>query len=112
MEGPTPVSSLLHSATLVTIGVILVSRLLLIADFNTFYFLFPISYVILSLLSLTTYDVKRSIAFTTATQVSAMFYVPFQCRMSTNTHVFTFFYKAFYSCSLVLIYILILIYRI
>lgn len=77
MEGPTPVSALIHAATMVTAGVFLVSRL---------YFLFDISnvkYIILIISSLTAIiaaliacfqsDIKKIIAYSTCSQLGYMF---------------------------------------
>ena len=78
MEGPTPVSALIHAATMVTAGVFLVIRV------NPLYMLTPeISYFIAALgtfvaffaasMALVNRDLKRIIAFSTLSQLGYMF---------------------------------------
>jgi proton-translocating NADH-quinone oxidoreductase chain L len=77
MEGPTPVSALLHSATMVTAGVFLILRSSLIFS-NA-----PVVSLIVALIGLLTanmasftglmqYDIKRIIAFSTCSQLGYM----------------------------------------
>jgi len=63
MEGPTPVSSLLHAATMVTAGVFLVLRCSA---------LFEYSYFILTIFQ---WDIKKVIAYSTCSQLGYMFLV-------------------------------------
>lgn len=77
MEGPTPVSALIHAATMVAAGVYLVARL---------FFLFSLSHVALSVISyigiitaflaatiaLVTNDIKRVLAYSTLSQLGFM----------------------------------------
>jgi len=78
MEGPTPVSALIHAATMVTAGVYLVIRA------NPLYDLIPeVGYVIASLgafvamfaatMALVNRDIKRIIAYSTLSQLGYMF---------------------------------------
>jgi len=78
MEGPTPVSALIHAATMVTAGVYLVIRA------NPLYDLIPeVGYVIASLgafvamfaatMALVNRDIKRVIAYSTLSQLGYMF---------------------------------------
>lgn len=78
MEGPTPVSALLHAATMVTAGVYLVCRL------SGLYELAPYTKTIILLvgaktaifagtLALVQHDIKRVIAYSTASQLGYMF---------------------------------------
>lgn len=78
MEGPTPVSALLHSATMVTAGVYLIIRI------HPIYILVPdVGFVIASLgafvaifaasIALATNDLKRIIAYSTLSQLGYMF---------------------------------------
>ncbi len=79
MEGPTPVSALIHAATMVTAGVFMVARLsplfeyaptalavvALVGGFTAF-FAAPIG--------LTQFDIKRVIAYSTCSQLGYMFF--------------------------------------
>jgi NADH-quinone oxidoreductase subunit L len=78
MEGPTPVSALIHAATMVTAGVYLVVRA------NEIFFLIPdVGYFIASLgafvamfaatMALVNKDIKRVIAYSTLSQLGYMF---------------------------------------
>jgi NADH-quinone oxidoreductase subunit L len=78
MEGPTPVSALIHAATMVTAGVYLVIRA------NEIFFLIPdVGYFIASLgafvamfaatMALVNRDIKRVIAYSTLSQLGYMF---------------------------------------
>lgn len=78
MEGPTPVSALIHSATMVTAGVFLLIRMnplytltpdvgLLVACLGAFVALFAAS------IALCTNDLKRIIAYSTLSQLGYMF---------------------------------------
>jgi NADH:ubiquinone oxidoreductase subunit 5 (subunit L)/multisubunit Na+/H+ antiporter MnhA subunit len=75
MEGPTPVSAFLHSATLVTSGIILFYKhMYLIISNNSiaicFLLLGGISCFLNSLSSINSLDVKRIIAYSTCTHIS------------------------------------------
>lgn len=78
MEGPTPVSALIHAATMVVAGVFLVARL-----FPIYYFLTPdvlifIGYVgaltslFAAIVACTQTDIKRVLAFSTISQIAYM----------------------------------------
>ena len=78
MEGPTPVSALIHAATMVTAGVYLVARLnpiytlapealLLIAAVGTF------TAFMAATIALTQTDIKRVLAYSTVSQLGLMF---------------------------------------
>jgi NADH-quinone oxidoreductase subunit L len=78
MEGPTPVSSLIHAATMVTAGVYMVAR------FNFFYTMAPLTMFIVALVGLLTAlfaatigcaqnDIKRVLAYSTVSQLGYMF---------------------------------------
>jgi NADH-quinone oxidoreductase subunit L len=80
MEGPTPVSALIHAATMVVAGVYLVARL-----FNVFHFsgqpaLEVISYVgaftslFAAVIACTQLDIKRVLAFSTLSQIGYMMF--------------------------------------
>jgi NADH-quinone oxidoreductase subunit L len=78
MEGPTPVSALIHAATMVVAGVFLVARM-----FPVFYFEAPdaltvIAYVggftslFAAIIACTQFDIKRVLAFSTLSQIGYM----------------------------------------
>ncbi len=78
MEGPTPVSALIHAATMVVAGVFLVARM-----FPVFYFQAPdaltvIAYIggftslFAAVIACTQYDIKRVLAFSTLSQIGYM----------------------------------------
>jgi len=60
MEGPTPVSALIHAATMVTAGVFLVARL------STAF--------VAATIGMTQFDIKRVIAYSTMSQLGYMFF--------------------------------------
>lgn len=78
MEGPTPVSALIHAATMVTAGVYLVARstpLFMLAP-NAQLFVSAIgaaTALIAALIALTQYDLKRVMAYSTVSQLGYMF---------------------------------------
>ena len=78
MEGPTPVSALIHAATMVTAGVFMVARLSPLFD------LAPIALAVVTVIGATTAffaatvglvqtDIKRVIAYSTCSQLGYMF---------------------------------------
>ena len=79
MEGPTPVSALIHAATMVTAGVFMVARLSPMFEFA------PIALSVIVLvggttaffaatIGLTQHDIKRVIAYSTCSQLGYMFF--------------------------------------
>ena len=79
MEAPTPVSSLLHAATLVGAGVYLIIKLMLLSiiDTDSSYFLIVVGLVtsfFAGLVGFGQYDIKRVIAYSTCSQVGLIFY--------------------------------------
>ena len=78
MEGPTPVSALIHAATMVTAGVYMVAR------FNPLYVLSPDAMIVVALvgaftalfaatIGLAQNDIKRVLAYSTISQLGLMF---------------------------------------
>nr|QFQ45998.1 NADH-plastoquinone oxidoreductase subunit 5 [Pternandra korthalsiana] len=77
MEGPTPISALIHAATMVAAGIFLVARLLplfiIIPSIMNFISLIGIVTVLLgATLSLAQKDIKRSLAYSTMSQLGYM----------------------------------------
>jgi proton-translocating NADH-quinone oxidoreductase chain L len=78
MEGPTPVSALIHAATMVTAGVYLVARctpLFILTPFAQVVVatLGAISALLTALIALTQNDLKRVLAYSTISQLGYMF---------------------------------------
>jgi NADH-quinone oxidoreductase subunit L len=78
MEGPTPVSALIHAATMVTAGVFMVARC------STMFVLSPISMtavagvgaltaIYAATIGITQFDIKRVLAYSTVSQLGYMF---------------------------------------
>ena len=78
MEGPTPVSALIHAATMVTAGVYMVARsfplfsqsefaMMVVATIGTFTAIFAAA------MALVQYDIKRVMAYSTVSQLGYMF---------------------------------------
>jgi NADH-quinone oxidoreductase subunit L len=79
MEGPTPVSALIHAATMVTAGVFMVCRL------SPLFEMAPVASQVVTLvgaataffaatIGLTQYDIKRVVAYSTCSQLGYMFF--------------------------------------
>jgi len=78
MEGPTPVSALIHAATMVTAGVYLVARCHVLFDLApyTMYLVAGvglITAIFAGSMALVQYDIKRVIAYSTMSQLGYMF---------------------------------------
>ena len=78
MEGPTPVSALIHAATMVTAGVFLLLRLSLFFDYSILIlkivlFVGSFTALISSLIGSFQYDIKKIIAYSTCSQLGYMF---------------------------------------
>ena len=79
MEGPTPVSALIHAATMVTAGVFMVARLSPIFEYA------PVALMVVTVvgaatcfvaatIGMTQFDIKRVIAYSTMSQLGYMFF--------------------------------------
>ncbi len=101
MEGPTPVSALIHAATMVTAGVFLVARLSPIFEYAPLALMF-VTFIgastafFAATIGLTQFDIKRVIAYSTCSQLGYMF---FACGVGAYAaaifHLFTHaFFKA------------------
>ena len=101
MEGPTPVSALIHAATMVTAGVFMVARL------SPLFELAPDALTVVTFVGATTAffaatvglvqnDIKRVIAYSTCSQLGYMFFAVGVGRLSVGMfHLFTHaFFKA------------------
>ncbi|MEO1291816.1 MAG: NADH-quinone oxidoreductase subunit L [Pseudomonadota bacterium] len=79
MEGPTPVSALIHAATMVTAGVFLVCRMSPLFELapDTLWFVTMIGATtafFAATVALVQYDIKRVIAYSTCSQLGYMFF--------------------------------------
>ncbi|UEG48839.1 NADH-quinone oxidoreductase subunit L [Ferruginibacter lapsinanis] len=80
MEGPTPVSALIHAATMVVAGVFLVARLFPIFAISTPHALELVGYVgavsalIAAIIACTQTDIKRVLAYSTMSQIGYMMF--------------------------------------
>ena len=78
MEGPTPVSALIHAATMVVAGVFLVARLFPVYFFAAPDVLTMIAYIgaftalFAAVIAITQTDIKRVLAFSTISQIAYM----------------------------------------
>ncbi len=101
MEGPTPVSALIHAATMVTAGIFLVARLSPLFELSPFAlnmvtFVGATTAVFAATIALTQNDIKKVIAYSTCSQLGYMF---FACGVSAYAagifHLYTHgFFKA------------------
>jgi NADH-quinone oxidoreductase subunit L len=78
MEGPTPVSALIHAATMVTAGVYMVSRMNLLYTFSgtaaqVVAIVGALTAVYAATMALTQNDIKRVLAYSTISQIGYMF---------------------------------------
>jgi len=105
MEGPTPVSALIHAATLVTAGVFLIIRCSPLFEFartTLFFILFigGISAFFAATVAITQDDIKKVIAYSTASQLG---YMVFVCGLSAyNISMFHLINHAFFKALLFL----------
>ena len=108
MEGPTPVSALIHAATMVTAGVYMVARL------SPLFFASPTAQLVVAcvggltalvaaLIALTQTDLKRILAYSTVSQLGYMF-LALGCGtvMASTAAIFHMFTHAFFKALLFL----------
>ena len=79
MEGPTPVSALIHAATMVTAGVFMVCRLSPMLEYAPFALdvitiVGAMTAIFAATVGLTQFDIKRVIAYSTCSQLGYMFF--------------------------------------
>ncbi|MFK5969904.1 MAG: NADH-quinone oxidoreductase subunit L [Candidatus Marithrix sp.] len=77
MEGPTPISALIHAATMVTAGIFMVARLSPLFELSTTALSFilvigAITAFFMGLLGLVQHDIKRVVAYSTLSQLGYM----------------------------------------
>lgn len=79
MEGPTPVSALIHAATMVTAGVFLIARCSPLFEYApdalmVVTILGALTAIVAATIGLTQFDIKRVIAYSTMSQLGYMFF--------------------------------------
>lgn len=105
MEGPTPASALIHSATMVTAGVFLIIQFSFLIEYCNFILKILIlmgsfTSICMSLCAFVETDIKKIIAYSTCSQLGYMF---FACGFSGyNIAFFHLFNHAFFKASLFL----------
>ncbi len=78
MEGPTPVSALIHAATMVTAGVYLIARCHVLYDLSPFgagavTIIGAVTALVAATIALVQMDIKRVLAYSTMSQIGYMF---------------------------------------
>ena len=105
MEGPTPVSALIHAATMVTAGVFLIIRFSILFEYcpnisKIILFIGSLTALLSSLIGSFQYDIKKIIAYSTCSQLGYMFV---GCGLSHYTlTLFHLFNHAFFKALLFL----------
>lgn len=105
MEGPTPVSALIHSATMVTAGIFMVIRFSPIIEYSQFtlnviLIIGCLTALYSGIVALFQYDIKKIIAFSTCSQLGYMF---LSCGISGyNISLFHLFNHSFFKALLFL----------
>ena len=101
MEGPTPVSALIHAATMVTAGVFMVARLSPLFEYAEFTLMVvtvvgATTAIVTASIGLVQNDIKRVIAYSTCSQLGYMFFAAGVSAYSASIfHLFTHgFFKA------------------
>ncbi len=108
MEGPTPVSALIHAATMVTAGVYLVARTApLFLESQSAYYVVAIvggfTALMAALIAVTQTDLKRVLAYSTVSQLGYMFLALGTCTLAGYTAaMFHLFSHAFFKALLFL----------
>lgn len=105
MEGPTPVSALLHSATMVTAGVFLIARLFPLFEHSNLQPLVAViglaTAVLAATMAIASNDIKRVLAFSTVSQLG---YITFALGIGAYAPaVFHIFIHAFFKAGLFMV---------
>ncbi len=105
MEGPTPVSALIHAATMVTAGIFLLARINPLLQYssvmlNIIILFGVITTVIFSFSGQNTNDLKKIVASSTASQLAYMFFIA--GLLDTEASIFHLFLHAFFKALLFL----------
>jgi NADH-quinone oxidoreductase subunit L len=112
MEGPTPVSALIHAATMVVAGVYLVARLFLLysadpAVLQIVLYVGALSALLAAIIACTQTDIKRVLAYSTMSQIGYMMFALGSYGYTASMfHLFThaFFKALLFLCAGVIIH--------
>ena len=79
MEGPTPVSALIHAATMVTAGIFLIARFSPVFEYaptalEVVTYVGAFTAIVAATIGMTQFDIKRVIAYSTMSQLGYMFF--------------------------------------
>jgi len=111
MEGPTPVSALIHAATMVTAGVYLLCRMFPVMELHamalpTVAWVGGLTALLAATIAMAQYDIKRIMAYSTVSQLGYMFMgIGLLTTYGAAYHVFTHaFFKAvlFLTCGAIM----------
>ncbi len=111
MEGPTPVSALIHAATMVTAGVYLLARMFPLLELHpaalpTVAWIGGLTALLAATIGMAQYDIKRIMAYSTVSQLGYMFMgIGLLTTFGAAYHVFTHaFFKAvlFLTCGAIM----------
>ena len=111
MEGPTPVSALIHAATMVTAGVYLLARMFPVMELHpyalpTVAWIGGLTALLAATIGMAQYDIKRIMAYSTVSQLGFMFVgIGVMTTYGAVYHVFTHaFFKAvlFLTCGAIM----------
>jgi NADH-quinone oxidoreductase subunit L len=111
MEGPTPVSALIHAATMVTAGVYLLARMFPMLELHpsalpTVAWIGGLTALLAATIGMAQYDIKRIMAYSTVSQLGFMFVgIGVMTTYGAAFHVFTHaFFKAalFLTCGAIM----------
>jgi NADH:ubiquinone oxidoreductase subunit 5 (subunit L)/multisubunit Na+/H+ antiporter MnhA subunit len=105
MMGPTPVSALLHAATMVTAGIYLIIRIMGNYEFDQSLYIFGLliglfTIILGGFIALFQNDMKKIIAYSTCSQLGYMYYSLFLDLF--NSSYFHLFIHGFFKCLLFL----------
>jgi NADH-ubiquinone oxidoreductase chain 5 len=105
MEGPTPVSALIHAATMVTAGVFLVIRSSFIFEYSDSVLIFVaiiggLTALFSAIIGIFQFDVKKIVAYSTCSQLGYMFFSSGMSNYSIS--LFHLFNHAFFKALLFL----------
>jgi len=113
MEGPTPVSALIHAATMVTAGVYLIARMSPLMEYApnvliVLAWLGAITSIAAAIMAMFQYDLKRVLAYSTASQLGYLFMalgcvaIPDMMTIAVMAAMFHLFTHAFFKALLFL----------
>jgi proton-translocating NADH-quinone oxidoreductase chain L len=105
MEGPTPVSALIHAATMVTAGIFLLARTSILLQYssmtlNIIVIFGVVTTILFSFSGQNTNDLKKIVASSTASQLAYMFFII--GLLDTESSLFHLFLHAFFKALLFL----------